>query len=44
MHAWGMVERRRLDAATPRVWWAEALSWACWGILPAIGGLALIRG
>ena len=44
MHVWGMLERHRLDAAAPRVWWAEALYWLCWGLLVVIGGLALIRG
>jgi hypothetical protein len=44
MHAWGMYERHRLDAAAPRVWWAEGLYWLCWGILIAIGVFALVRG
>ena len=45
LHAWGMLERHRLDTATPRVWWAEALYWACWlGILVVIAGIAFVRG
>jgi hypothetical protein len=45
MHAWGMLERHRLDTAAPRVWWAEALYWACWlGILVIIAGIAFVRG
>ena len=42
MHVWGMLERHSLDTAAPRVWWAEALYWLCWGILLVIGGLGLI--
>jgi hypothetical protein len=44
LHAWGMLERHRLDAAAPRVWWSEGLYWLCWGILIVIGVLVLIRG
>ena len=44
MHAWGMLERRRLDAPAPRIWWVEALYWACWlAILVIIGGIAFVR-
>jgi hypothetical protein len=44
MHAWGMLERHRLDTAAPRVWWAEVLYWACWlAILAIIVGIVLIR-
>jgi hypothetical protein len=43
LHAWGMFERHRLDAAAPRVWWGEALYWICWAILVAVGVLVLVR-
>jgi len=42
LHAWGMLERHRLDGAAPRVWWAEALYWLCWALL-AVGALVLAR-
>jgi hypothetical protein len=44
MHAWGMLERHRLDTVASQVWWAEALYWACWlAILVIIAGVVLIR-
>ena len=44
MHAWGMLERRRLDTTAARVWWAEVLYWACWlAILVIIASVVLIR-
>jgi hypothetical protein len=44
MHAWGMLERHRLDTAAARVWWAGVLYWACWlAILVIIAGVILIR-
>lgn len=42
-HARGMLERHRLDAMVPRVWWAEALYWLRRGLLLAIAGLVLLR-
>ena len=44
MHVWGMREHHRLEAAAPRVWWAEALYWLCWSLLLVIGGVVLIGG
>jgi hypothetical protein len=43
MHGWAMLERHRLESESPRVWWAEALYWLCWGILLVIAALVLLR-
>ncbi|MCI0488707.1 MAG: hypothetical protein L0229_19125 [Blastocatellia bacterium] len=31
-HAWGMFQKHKLESQTAitRIWWAEALYWACW--------------
>jgi len=44
LHAWGMLERHRLDAAAPRMWWAEILIWGCWATLVVLVAFLLIRG
>ncbi|HKH92326.1 MAG TPA: hypothetical protein VKA54_11015 [Gemmatimonadaceae bacterium] len=38
MHAWGMYDKRRLEALSdvPRVWWATAFYWVCWIALAAL--------
>ena len=39
MHAWGMYDKHRLEAASDsaRIWWVEALYWGCWIALVALG-------
>lgn len=41
LHAWAMLERRRLETAAPTIWWAETLYWLCWLLLLVIGALVL---
>ena len=36
LHVWGMLDKHRLESGAPRLWWAEALYWACWVILAAL--------
>ena len=36
LHLWGIFDKHRLEAGEPRVWWADALYWACWIILLSI--------
>lgn len=45
LHGWGMVERRRLERASGLVrrWWWNALWWACWLGLAALGAFILLR-
>lgn len=34
-HAWGMLEKRRLErkSAATRIWWSELLYWSCWAAM-----------
>ena len=35
VHAWGMMDKRRLEArmGAPDVWWSTVLYWTCWVLL-----------
>ena len=49
MHAWGMFDKHRLEAATSgaSLWWAELLYWVCWiALLVLVASLAVnyLRG
>lgn len=43
LHAWGMVDKHRLERGEVAVWWSTALYWLCWIGLAGFAVYALAR-